>query len=193
MEKHYLFLSNKPIKKGIFLAALEGFGIESSLVNFYDDKSGEIVFDETLFPFIESLIHAMREDIGVSFSILVAYDKTPFMLKLLKEAVEYFPNQCLYPSDVIMKQMSFGDYSFLAQLKLMFASVPSILMLTAGEYLRCGLDASLASKALFIHRNTFNYRLAQFIEITKLDIRDYHNSLLLELYFQLCTTGSRQS
>ena len=193
MEKYYLFLSNKPIKKGIFLAALEGFGIESNLVNFYDDKSGEIVFDETLFPFIESLIHAMREDIGVSFSILVAYDKTPFMLKLLKEAVEYFPNQCLYPSDVIMKQMSFGDYSFLAQLKLMFASVPSILMLTAGEYLRCGLDASLASKALFIHRNTFNYRLAQFIEITKLDIRDYHNSLLLELYFQLCTTGSRQS
>lgn len=192
MEKYYLFLSNKPIKKNIFLAALEGFGIEKEMVNFTNESSGEIIYDETLFPFIESLIHAMREDLGVSFSILVASYKDEFMMKLLKEAVEYFPNQCLYPSDVIMKQMSFGDYSSLPFLKNMFIKVPSFLMLTAGEYLRCGLDASLASKALFIHRNTFIYRLNQFIEITKLDIRDYHNALLLELFFQLSNTSYKQ-
>lgn len=188
MEKYYLFLSNKPIKKAIFLAALEGFGVGAESVVFYSPSSGEIIFDETLFPFIESLIIAMREDIGVSFSILVCHDKTPFMMKLLKEATEYFPNQCLYPSDVIMKQMSFGDYSSLGELKNMFKDVPSILMLTAGEYLRCGLDGLLASKALFIHRNTFNYRINQFIDISKLDIRDYHNALLLELYFHFCVT-----
>ena len=43
----------------------------------------------------------------------------------------------------------------------------------------------LASEALFVHRNTFNYRLNAFIRESGLDIRDYHNALLLEIYFQL--------
>jgi hypothetical protein len=34
--------------------------------------------------------------------------------------------------------------------------------------LRCGLNASLAAETLIIHRNTFNYRLAQFIDKTGL-------------------------
>jgi DNA-binding PucR family transcriptional regulator len=47
------------------------------------------------------------------------------------------------------------------------------------------LDATLSAKRLFVHRNTFLYRLNRFIELTNLDIRDYHNALFLELYFQL--------
>ncbi|MGN1075804.1 MAG: helix-turn-helix domain-containing protein, partial [Candidatus Enteromonas sp.] len=43
----------------------------------------------------------------------------------------------------------------------------------------------LSAQTLFVHRNTFLYRLNKFIELTNLDIRDYHNALLLELYFQI--------
>ncbi|HBB05327.1 MAG TPA: hypothetical protein DCZ41_01870, partial [Firmicutes bacterium] len=46
--------------------------------------------------------------------------------------------------------------------------------------------ACLTAETLYIHRNTFNYRLNAFIEKTGLDIREYHNALLLEFYFQFC-------
>jgi DNA-binding PucR family transcriptional regulator len=88
-------------------------------------------------------------------------------------------------SDILMKEFSFGDFSSLPLLSQEFKAVPHELLLTAGAFLRCGLNASLAAETLIIHRNTFNYRLAQFIDITQLDIRDYHNALLLEIYFQL--------
>jgi DNA-binding PucR family transcriptional regulator len=84
-----------------------------------------------------------------------------------------------------MKEMSFGDYSSYGALIKLFKGINYDLMLTASTYLRCGLDACLAAKKLFIHRNTFNYRLNAFIAATGLDIRDYHNALFLELYFQL--------
>jgi DNA-binding PucR family transcriptional regulator len=65
-----------------------------------------------------------------------------------------------------MKEFSFGDYSSIPLLNAEFKEVPHELLLTAGTFLRCGLNASLAAETLIIHRNTFNYRLAQFIDLT---------------------------
>lgn len=53
---------------------------------------------------------------------------------------------------------------------------------TAKTYLECNMNAVLASNTLYIHRNTFNYRLNKFIEITQLDIKNYNNSLIFFLY-----------
>ena len=62
------------------------------------------------------------------------------------------------------------------------SSLKRELMETSSAYLKSDLNASLASSSLYIHRNTFNYRLQKFIDVTGLDIRNYHNALLLEIY-----------
>ena len=185
MNKHYLFLSNIPVSKKPFEAALKGLGIDLETLTYYSPYEGELILPKESFSSISSVMLPLREDLGGSISFLATHDRGELSKKLLKDALAYFPNQAVFPTDVLMKEMSFADYTSIPLLSSCFSHLDHELLLTAGTYLRCGLDASLSAKELFIHRNTFNYRLNSFIEETNLDIRDYHNALLLEIYFQV--------
>ncbi len=185
MNKHYLFLSNLPISKKPFEAALKGLGINLETLAYYSSYEGELILPKESYSSISSVMLPLREDLGGSISFLATHDRGELSKKLLKDALAYFPNQAVFPTDVLMKEMSFADYTSVPLLSSCFSHLDHELLLTAGTYLRCGLDASLSAKELFIHRNTFNYRLNSFIEETNLDIRDYHNALLLEIYFQV--------
>ncbi|MCR5348467.1 MAG: helix-turn-helix domain-containing protein [Bacilli bacterium] len=185
MEKRFLFLTSAPIQKDYFLASLEEAGVAPETVTFSDASSGEFLADAKLAASLDDVLPLLHDDLGVSIALLCCHQRTSFEEKLLRNALRYMPNQCSYPTDVIMREISFGDFSSFGPLVRLFRDVPRDLMLTAGAYLRCGLDASLAANKLIIHRNTFNYRLNAFVAKTNLDIRDYHNALLLELYFDL--------
>lgn len=185
MNKHYLFLSNIPVSKKPFEAALKGLGIALDTLTYYSPYEGELILPKENYSSISSVMLPLREDLGGSISFLATHDRGELSKKLLKDALAYFPNQAVFPTDVLMKEMSFADYTSIPLLSACFSRLDHELLLTAGTYLRCGLDASLSAKELFIHRNTFNYRLNSFIEKTNLDIRDYHNALLLEIYFQI--------
>lgn len=185
MEKYYLFKANKPIDPKLFIPMLEGIGVEKGTIEFEAPNQGYFLAPSQAIAEIEPLIALIHDDLSLQMTILSVHQNTAFEQKLLKEASAYFPNRVLYATDVIMKEMSLGDYSSYKMLLRLFNHVPYDLLNTAGTYLRCGCDACLSAKMLFIHRNTFNYRLSQFIDLTHLDIRDYHNALLLELYFQL--------
>ncbi len=152
---------------------------------YYSSYEGELILPKESYSSISSVMLPLREDLGGSISFLATHDRGELSKKLLKDALAYFPNQAVFPTDVLMKEMSFADYTSVPLLSSCFSHLDHELLLTAGTYLRCGLDASLSAKELFIHRNTFNYRLNSFIEETNLDIRDYHNALLLEIYFQV--------
>lgn len=185
MNKHYLFLSSIPLSKKPFEAALKGLGIDLETLVYYSSFEGELILPKQSFFSISSVMLPLREDLGGSISFLASHDRGELSKKLLKDALAYFPNQAVFPTDVLMKEMNFADYTSIPLLSSCFSHLDHELLLTAGTYLRCGLDASLSAKELFIHRNTFNYRLNLFIEKTNLDIRDYHNALLLEIYFQV--------
>lgn len=185
MQKRYLFLSAAKIQRPFFMDSLCELGIDRGAFSFDDDYSGDFVAEASLSPAIDDVLSVLHDDLGANVAVLCAHEKTPFEIRLLQNALRYFPNQCCFPTDVILREMSFGDFSSFAPLRKMFRDVPRELLLTAGAYLRCGLDACLAANKLLIHRNTFRYRLDAFIDKTRLDIRDYHNALLLELYFDL--------
>ena len=185
MEKRYLFLSSSPFPHSYWLSCLEETGVEQNTVEFFDDVSGEFIAEANLSASLDDLLSVFHDDVGASLALLAVHQHTSFEDKLLQNALRYLPNQCCFPTDVIMREISFGDFSSFGPLMKLFKDVPRDLMLTAGTYLRCGLDASLAASKLIVHRNTFSYRLNAFIAKTGLDIRDYHNALLLELYFAL--------
>lgn len=185
MEKHYLFLSSGPFDKIAFEDQLNQIGVDSESIVYFGEQNGEFIADGKIYAKLDSLSLVIRDDLGVSLSFLAAHQNTVLEQDLLRKSASYFPCRAMFPSDVILKEISFGDYSAYPLLKANFENVSYDLMLTAGTYLRCGCDESLSAQTLFVHRNTFLYRLNKFIEITNLDIRDYHNALLLELYFQI--------
>ncbi len=127
----------------------------------------------------------MHEKLNVSISFLKVPSKSELSLKLLSKCLSFYPNAFRYMSDIIFKELTFGDYSSIPYLHREFLSVPKEIMMTVGAYLREGMDGTKAAKSLYIHRNTFLFRIDKFIKLTNIDVRDYHYALLLELYFQL--------
>lgn len=185
--KYYLFLANTPIEKTFFEETISSITKEELSFEYETDKKGFFLASDTLAAHLSDLLFTIHDDLNITLTVVVSHSRGPLEEKMLNEALSYFPNQCLYLTDMLLKELSFGDYSSLPLLSNEFKGVPHELLLTAGTFLRCGLNACLTSETLFIHRNTFNYRLNAFIERTGLDIRDYHNALLLELYFQLAS------
>ena len=186
MDKHILFLASRPLPKDVFVPLIKEVGQKD--YTFFDEHSGLFLLDAKAVVELDDLILRLHDEKMISLAMLATHQHTFFEDKLLQNALRYLPNQCSFPTDVIMRELSFGDFSSFGPLVKLFKDVPKEQMLTAGAYLRSGMDALLAAKKLGVHRNTFNYRLNAFIENTGLDIRDYHNALLLELYFDLSAT-----
>ena len=185
MDCIYLFSTNQISNQTVLADALNNIipGIE---VFFDSEYSGYFVADSACFAELNSRLYEVQSELNDRISVLVAHKKDDLSARCLRDALAFFPNQCTFISDILFKQFSFGNFSSLHYLKAQFKELSPELLETVGAYLRCGMDGLGSAKYLNIHRNTFNYRLKEFIRITNLDIRDYHNALLLEIYFQYC-------
>lgn len=186
MKRLYLFCTNQDIEtiefENLFKAVAPDakFQYESATSGYFESEVDAVRE-------INSILRTRSREKAIT--VVAAHRLWPLEKKLLTEAQGYFPNQCVYLTDVLLKEIAFGDPSSTSLLGKEFNGVPKDLLETAGAFLRNGLNALETAKSEGIHRNTFNYRLNSFIELTGLDIRDYHNALLLELYFQLSANG----
>jgi predicted transcriptional regulator len=84
-------------------------------------------------------------------------------------------------ADFVLQTMVEGNRYFVKYIYDEFQLVPRHLMQTASTLISCDMKATRASKKLYIHRNTFAYRLNQFIELTGLDIRLHDHALFFIL------------
>lgn len=176
-----LFLASHPLEVEAIEKLIQGIG---EGLSFSNEKEGSFFLNERG---VSSLLKRISGD-PASYSEIsfLQYEKEDgFAEKLLHRALDFFPGALIFPSDVILKEMSFGDYSSLPFLSALFRDLPEDLLLSAKKYLECGLDGLLAADALYIHRNTFHYRLDQFRKRTSLDLHEYHNAVLFELYWHL--------
>ncbi len=184
MIKYYLFSTSSSINKASFEKAISSISEEKLSFHYNDPQKGYFLASDSLANTLQQVLYNIHVSLEMNLTIIVSHRQGEFEEKMLKEALLYFPNQCLFLSDMLLKEVSFGNYSSIPLLANEFKEVSDELLMTAGTFLRCGLNGILTAETLYVHRNTFNYRLNSFIEQTSLDIRDYHNALLLELYFQ---------
>lgn len=59
------------------------------------------------------------------------------------------------------------------------------LLQTIKVYIEANANATVAAKKLFLHRNSLNYRLDKFYEITNLDVRKFEDSMCAYLAIRL--------
>ena len=69
--------------------------------------------------------------------------------------------------------------------RLKLADKNGVLLKTLTEWFRHDLQPLRASKALFVHRNTLEYRLKRIADITELDLNNFENKLMLYIATQL--------
>ncbi|MDO5330229.1 MAG: helix-turn-helix domain-containing protein [Bacillota bacterium] len=181
MRRYYLFLSESPLDQEAFSKALACFKIEPE-INFVSEKGCYFVGDSSFALAVEAALHSLKDS---RIACLISHDQSYFSRKTLSEALGYFPNRVSYLSDIFLKQMSFGDFGYLRELSSIFRGLDKELLATGSAFLSSGLDIQRAAESLFVHRNTMTHRLDSIYEKTGLDIRDYHDALLLELYLKM--------
>lgn len=87
--------------------------------------------------------------------------------------------------DFLLQLLIQGNHDLITDIRDEFSVIPRHLMQTASMLIACGMKATLASEKLYIHRNTFAYRLHQFIALTGLDVRLHEHALFFTLVEKL--------
>ena len=67
----------------------------------------------------------------------------------------------------------------------LFEKVPDNILETIKNYILMNHSVLRVSKKMFTHRNTINYRVNKFINMTNIDIREINNSILVYFMIEL--------
>jgi len=181
MEKYFAFRCEQPLPFSAFQSFIQdSFSLPFS-VSMVDRHKGYILADGSLFDTLAVLVPLLNSDLGLVMTFVAAHVVDELTWYALDIAHGYRRQSCLHLGDIVFDRLVSGDETIKVLVKTQFKTVPRDLMLTAMAFIDAGLNATRASTKLYIHRNTFNYRLQKFIERTGLDIRDYHHGF----YFRL--------
>ncbi len=184
MKKTYWIKSDAPFSRSSFKNKLDALRIPYEL-EVKEEKEMLLFAEKDISLPLEGILITIKENEGVNVSALSTHALSSLARKCLDESLSFYPSSVRYISDIILKELSFGNYSSFPLLSAEFKDVDETTLLTVGAYLRASCSIEEASDSLYIHRNTFSYRLKRFSEMTHLDIHSYHDVLLIELYFQL--------
>jgi hypothetical protein len=181
MNKYFLFKSEQPIPSDQFKELIAAIYREKWSFALLDRYHGYILADGAFYDALTVLLPLFNTDLGLAITAVVAHTLDDLSRQVLESAHRYYRQSCRHMGDVVFDRLLGGDRQILTQVQKQFEDVPRELLLTATAFIESGLNATRASKKLYVHRNTFNYRLQKFIERTNLDIRDYHHAF----YFRL--------
>lgn len=135
--------------------------------------------------FLLKTLKSYFEDSGFNLTGVISYEENQILRKALDIAKVAAANQIMHVADIILLESIHGQNSLIKQIDLLFKDTSFDHVITAKTFIEHGCNALLASEALFIHRNTFSYRLNKFIDQTNLDIRDFHNARLFQSWLIL--------
>lgn len=88
-------------------------------------------------------------------------------------------------AELLIDSVMFMDNQLLSFLNDLFMSLKPELIETAKMYLWAGSNAKLAAEALYLHRNTFNYRMKKFEEKSAINLTETNHAFLFRIWLDL--------
>ena len=135
-------------------------------------KVEEMSYDD--FSSINLSIMTIKNDLNLShFSLIeVPFYSNNFSLILKNKLSGSFD---LF--EILLRDFSLGN-KHLDFINSVFKEVPDYVINTVDVYLKCDSSIEKSSKLLFTHRNTVNYRVNKFINLTSINIKNCSNIAL---------------
>ncbi|MEY3432048.1 MAG: hypothetical protein RIS53_946 [Bacillota bacterium] len=134
---------------------------------------------------LQTFLDTYQQEYNLKFHLLKTYRLHALGENASRMAIRKNPGKVDSLGDFILQLIFDGNQALMPLIKEEYSQVPRHLMQTASMLLACDLKATLASERLYIHRNTFAYRLNQFVNLTGLDIRQHDHALLFTLIEKL--------
>jgi hypothetical protein len=130
---------------------------------------------------MQSFLDTYQQEHNVKIHLLKSYRLHALGEKASLLGLKVNPGKVDHLGDFLVQLMIEGNRQLIPFIQSEFANVPRHLMQTASMLLVSDMNATIASQRLYVHRNTFAYRLRQFITLTGLDIRIHDHALFFTL------------
>ncbi len=185
MQKYFLFKTDKKIKENDFIELFESFGVSKKKIIFLDEKEGYVIEDKSFYSKLQSNIAMFNIELGLNIFFLFTHALNKSSLYALHKLFPNFKNQAISLYQASLYLIVRRDQQIITLIQDEFNDIDQELVITIYNYINNDLNAIITSLNLFIHRNTFIYRLNKFIDITSCDVRDYFNASYFLLYYNL--------
>lgn len=137
-------------------------------------------FDVPSFIYILSNVAKLLfSDAGINIVFLVV----PKFNYLFLKYINNIDNKVYTAYDLFLSNID-NDF-VLKDAKELLKNINRDLLITASVYLKCNLNSNEAAKVLYLHRNSFSYRLNKFIDVSDMDIKNYTNAKFIDLLFKI--------
>ncbi|WP_280768666.1 PucR family transcriptional regulator [Salipaludibacillus daqingensis] len=170
-----LFPASKSL---IWTSKSEGFFIQQIDSEFDDDLPIESIIDTITTDFFINISFYIGSPIPTFSEIPERYHWEDHLYKQVRESFPrkgYFVEQDI-TIHYLLHSVPEQNLSMITKL-LDPVKDDKTLLHSVKTYLECNLNASLAAKKLYMHRNTLQYRVDKFIEKTSMDIKQFPNAV----------------
>jgi sugar diacid utilization regulator len=186
MRKIVAFVLDPPIDVVLFRSLCDEIFLEHVLEMTANDK-GFLNLDDlqiSQMKIMQSHLHAN----GTTMTAVIGYKEDAILNQALHIAQQSARSSISHIADIMLLESIHGGKTVYAMLNEQMQRITHETILTAKAFIEHGCNAIAASEHLYIHRNTFAYRLNKFIDQTQLDIRDFHLARLFQLWSILNST-----
>jgi DNA-binding PucR family transcriptional regulator len=160
----------------------DSFGVDGYWVN---DLVYRIDVSESQRIQFKLSLSSFESDLGSNVCSVSGIKDDVLMLVALDCATRYALGKMADLSDVLLMCVWNKDMSLISATNHKLKDLSPEIIDTLKMYFYTGYNAVLAAEQLYLHRNTFSYRLNKFVDKTDMDIKNKHIAQFLYQYFLL--------
>ncbi len=128
---------------------------------------------------------SFQSDLGSNVCAVCGVKDDALMSVAIDCAYRYTLGKMVDLSDLMLICVWNSNTSLIDALSEKLKGVSPEIIDTLKMYFNTGNNAILAAELLYLHRNTFNYRLNKFVDKTQMDVKNAHIAQFLYQYFTL--------
>jgi len=183
MKKTVAYIFDPPIDIKLFESLCDEIFVHHDLTMTSFD-SGYLLLDDMQINQLKTLQSFLYAN-GTALTAVIGYAINPVLQEALKLATKIARFQISHCADLMLLETMSGNDDLFQRFQREMLKVSNENLNTAKAFIESGCNAHLTSEALYIHRNTFAYRLNKFIDQTQLDIRDFHFARMFQIWMIL--------
>lgn len=134
---------------------------------------------------LKTTLPSLQSDLGITLIAVEGFEN-PLIMKLALELTqEYSQGRFVHLYDLLLASVLNNDFRLFEALNDVFSVLKPELIETARMYLWADGNAKLAASALYLHRNTFNYRMHKFEEKSSIQLTQQVQANFFQLWLNL--------
>jgi len=156
--------------------------ISEHVLLFFDDRFYE---EEDLD--YEGLLELIRDDFAVSLTMMIepyTEEDLPVSLQCANH-LEHMKSGIYCYEDVLLEALLEKDEDIIVELKEFIKHrLHQEVIHSVRAFINHNMNSSVTAKSLFMHRNTLNYRIDQFVSATHIEVKRFIGAMVIYLLYR---------